>query len=62
MLRDELQPLVPMAAPDRRGDREPVLTRFATAGVTVVTLGALLKTVISSRSAALVRRGAEVNP
>ena len=59
MLRDEVRADGCSGPPWRS---QPVLTRFATAGVTVVTLGALLKTVISSRSAALVRRGAEVNP
>jgi transaldolase len=58
------------------GDSETVLTRFAAAGVDVVALGAKLQTqgadafvkswkdllgVISSKSAALGRRGAEVN-
>lgn len=62
MLPDGLHLLVPMAAPDHRGDCEPVLTRFATAGVAVVTLGDPLETLISSKSTALVRRGVEVNP
>jgi transaldolase len=59
------------------GDSEAVLTRFAAAGVNVAKLGATLQTqgaeafvkswndlmtVISSKSAALVRRGAEVSP